>query len=350
MRRTLGLVAPGTPLRDGLERILRGRTGTIVVLGHDKVIDAMSGGGFALDVDFTSTGLRELAKMDGALILDEGATRILRAGVQLLPDASLPTVETGTRHRTADRVSQQTEFAVIAVSKSMSIIAVYVNGERRVIEDSASLLTRANQALATLERYKSRLVEVSHSLSSIEVEDLVTVRDVALVAQRGEMVSRFEREIEDYTIELGTDGRLVSLQLAELVASLGSDRELLLKDYLPATPKRKSLTPERATQNLAELSQTELPDLGAVAKAIGFGSDGLDDPVSPHGYRLLGRIPRLPEVVVERLVDKFGTLQRLLAASIEDLQTVEGVGETRARSIREGLTRLAESSFLERYV
>lgn len=351
LRQVIAMVAPGTALRDGLERILRGRTGGLIVIGQDKVIDAMSGGGFALDVDFTATGLRELAKMDGAVIVDRDLTRILRAAVQLLPDPSIPTDETGTRHRTADRVARQTGFPVISVSKSMNIIAIYIAGRRHVLEDSAAILSRANQALATLERYKLRLDEVSGTLSALEIEDLVTVRDVAAVAQRLEMVRRISQEIEGYVVELGTDGRLMSLQLEELVAGVEDDRALVVRDYLREPTGKRARTVAHCLADLDALDATDLLDLSLVARAMGFGQgEALDQPVSPRGYRLLARVPRLPEVVVERLVGYFGGLQKLLAASIDDLQSVEGVGEARARSVREGLSRLAESSILERYV
>jgi diadenylate cyclase len=350
-RQVLAMVAPGTMLRDGLERILRGRTGALIVVGHDKTVDAMSGGGFALDVDFTATGLRELSKMDGGVIVDRDVTRILRAAVQLLPDADIPTDETGTRHRTADRVARQTGFPVISVSKSMNIIALYVGGRRHVLEDSAAILSRANQALATLERYKLRLDEVSGTLSALEIEDLVTTRDVAAVAQRLEMVRRIAREIEGYVVELGTDGRLMSLQLEELIAGVDDDRALGVRDYLREPSGKRSRTAEQSLAELDALDGTDLLDLGLVARAIGLAaSENLEAPVSPRGYRLLARVPRLPDVVVDRLVGYFGGLQKLLAASIDDLQSVEGVGEARARSVREGLSRLAESSILERYV
>jgi len=350
VRQVLAMLAPGTDLRDGLERILRGRTGALLVLGHDKVIDEMAGGGFVLDVPFTSTGLRELAKMDGAVILDRDVTRIVRAAVQLLPDPTIPTNETGTRHRTADRVAKQTQFPVISVSKSMNIIALYMYGRRHVIEDSAATLSRANQALATLERYKHRLDEVNSTLSALEIEDLVTVRDVASVAQRLEMVRRISREIAGYVVELGTDGRLLSLQLDELVSGVEDDRVLVVRDYLPAEKGKKARTLKAALADLDNLTSTELLDLSLVSAALGLPTDNLDYSLNPRGYRLLARIPRLPEVVVDRLVDHFGSLQRLLAAGIDDLQAVEGVGETRARSVREGLSRLAESSILERFV
>lgn len=350
LRATLAEIAPGTALRDGLERILRGRTGALIVLGQDKSVDSITTGGFTLDVPFTATGLRELAKMDGAIIVDKDVTRIHRAAVHLMPDHTIHSEETGTRHRTADRVARQTGCPVISVSQSMQIIAAYVGEIRHVLEDSGQILQRANQALATLERYKMRLDEVSATLSALEIEDLVTVRDVAVVAQRLEMVTRIAREIDDYVLELGSDGRLLSLQLEELITGVDGERELVVRDYLP-TSKRRKATPASMLTELASLSPTDLVDAGAVASVLGLGSgEHLDGAVAPRGYRLLAKVPRLPAAVVDRLVDHFGGLQPLLSASIDDLQAVEGVGELRARSVREGLSRLAESSITERYI
>jgi diadenylate cyclase len=350
LRSTLAAVAPGQALRDGLERILRGRTGALIVLGHDETVESICSGGFVLDVEFSATRLRELAKMDGAIIVDEDVTHILRAGVQLLPDPTIETSESGTRHRTAERVAKQTGFPVVSVSASMRIVALYVGGLRQVVEDSDRILSRANQALATLERYKSRLDEVSGTLSALEIEDLVTVRDVSAVVQRLEMVRRIAEEIAGYVVELGSDGRLLSLQLDELTAGIAADRELVIRDYLDSTrPDRGELAVQNA---LAELDSAELLDLAHIARVLGLpgGGETLDAAAGPRGYRLLSKVPRLPAAIVDRLVGHFGGLQKLLAAGIDDLMTVDGVGEQRARAVREGLSRLAESSILERYV
>ena len=347
VRHTLGSVAPGTELRDGLERILRGRTGALIVLGHDRVVDQIATGGFPLDVEFSATRLRELAKMDGAVVVDRDVTRIVRAATQLLPDASIETSESGTRHRTAERVAKQTGFPVVTVSQSMRIVALYVAGRRIVLEDSSAILSRANQALQTLERYKKRLDEVTGTLSALEIEDLVSVRDVANVLQRLEMVRRIKDEIADYVVQLGTDGRLLSLQLEELTGGLADDLEHVIRDYITESKAGNS-----AIANLEALDSTELLDPVGGAKALGFPvvGDALDSSISPHGYRLLSKVPRLPGAIVDRLIDHFGSLQKLLAAGLDDLQEVDGVGEGRARLVREGLSRLAESSILERYV
>lgn len=340
----LASLAPGTALRDGISRILSSQTGGLIVVGYDEVVEAMSGGGFYINTAYTPNRLRELAKMDGAIILSADGSHIRSAGVHLLPDGSLPTDETGTRHRTAHRVSQQVPFPVISVSESTRTVSLYFAGMRHVLEESAAILSRADQALSTLERYKARLDEVSAVLSELELEDLVTVRDVAVVTQRAEMVHRIASEVSDYVVELGVDGRLVSMQFEELVAGVAEERILIVRDVVPGGDDAAVYG---ALSWLEALSSTELLDVATVARALGFGGDydRLDEYVAPRGFRLLSRVPRLPEFVTDRLIEHFGSVQRLLAASAEDLQAVDGVGDTRARFIRDGLSRMVENSY-----
>ena len=357
-RAALAAVAPGTELRDGLERIVRGNTGALIVLGLDAVVEQICSGGFELSVEFSATRLRELAKMDGAIVVDRECTTILRAGVQLVPDPDLPTRESGTRHRTAERAARQSGFPVITVSKSMRVIAVYLGGERYVLEDSGSLLTRAHQALAALERYRQRQEQATGTLSALEIEDRATLRDLAAVAQRVEMTNRVANEVAGYMIELGTDGGLLALQLEELTAGCGQERELFLRDYAPATHSGGDAGPIAVAggrgspggARLTALTADELLDLSAVAQAVRPGSaDDLDQPVSPRGYRLLSRIPRLPGPVTERIVEHFDCLQKLLSASVQDLREIPGIDAAMASRVHEGLSRLAESALLDRY-
>jgi diadenylate cyclase len=337
----LAALAPGTPLREGLERIVRGRTGALVVLGHGREVQALCTGGFVLDVAFTPTALRELAKMDGAIVLDAHGFRIVRAGVQLMPDPSIDTIETGTRHRTADRVARQTGVPVVSVSASMSTIALYVDGHRRLVEHSEQILSRANQALQTLERYRDRLTRLTSRLSALEVQDQVSLRDFAAVSQLIEMVRRLRAELAGYVTELGTDGRLLTLQLHELSAGVDELRELLEKDYRPDGEEGSGLG------LLGSLGTDQLLDLGIVARTVGF-SQPLDARITTRGYRQVAQLNRLPPALGARLIEHFGSLQAVFAASAADLQQVEGVGESRARIIRDGLVRLAESAYAER--
>ena len=343
----LAIVAPGTALRDGLDRIVRGNTGALIVVGSDAVVERICSGGFELDAEFSATRLRELAKMDGAIVLDADARRILRAAVQLVPDPALPTQESGTRHRTAERVAQQTGFAVISVSKSMRTIAVFAAGERYLLQDSAALLARAHQELATLERHKRRLQDSTRGLTALEIEDRATVTDIAVVAQQLELVSRVTAEIAGYLIELGTDAGLLGLQLDELTAGTRRERALLVRDYGPDPAGAASPC---GADRLADLRAGDLLDLPAVAAAIGLRNAADPDAhVSARGHRLLGQVPGLPETVADSLVAHFGALQKLLSASAHDLQQVPDVDGAMALTVRDGLARIAEAVLLERY-
>ncbi|PPB48458.1 DNA integrity scanning protein DisA [Arthrobacter pityocampae] len=350
LKATLARVAPGTQLRDGLERILRGRTGALIVLGFDRTVDSICSGGFDLGIEFSPTGLRELAKMDGAIVCDKDASRILRAAVQLVPDHTIETRESGTRHRTAERVAKQTGLPVISVSQSMQIIALYIDGLRHVLEGSEPVLARANQALATLERYRARLDQVTNSLSALEIEAMVTVRDVAVTLQRQEMVRRISEEISQYVLELGVDGRLLSLQVEELTTGLGPGSEMVLRDYMDLGNSTAPVEERVAT--LQGFSSTDLIDLGTIASVLGFNPslDSLEAVIQPKGYRLLSGIKAMPPAVANRLVEHFDGLQNLMAANIEDLMAVDGIGEQRARTVREGLSRIAETSLLDRFM
>jgi diadenylate cyclase len=340
-------MAPGTELREGLEHILSARTGALIVIGDTDHVLEVCNGGFELDCEFNAQHLFELAKMDGAIILDKDISRIIRANVHLVPDPSLPTSETGMRHRTAERVARQTNALVISISQKRDVVTLYLNGIKYALQDIRVLLAKANQALQTLERYKTRLDEVLANLSALEFEDLVTLLDVVTAIQRFEMVHRVSREIERYISELGTEGRLIRMQLDELVGNIEEQALMVVKDYSPDS--------ERATlvlETLASISSEDLLDATQVGKALGYEEtvNMLEQPLHPRGYRLLSRVPRLPISVVERIVDRFKSLKAIMEASIEELDAVEGVGEVRAKAIKEGLQRLKEYNILERYI
>lgn len=348
MLAALRLVAPGRPLREGLDRILQAKMGALIVVGDGPDVLSLCSGGFLLDAEFTPQRLSELAKMDGAMILSADCTRIARANVHLVPDPDIPTSETGTRHRTAERVAKQIDAPVISISEELSLVAVHRKGVKRTLEPIARVLSRADQALQILERYKARLDAVSNSLSALEVEDLVTVRDVATALQRAEMVRRIAEEIEGYVIELGADGRLILLQLEELMGGVDDDRRLFAKDYFVSGP---DYALHDALDALADLDTESILDLRDVADVLRLPHDaGLDTAVQPRGFRLLHKIPRIPESVAEHVVDRFDHLQKIMRAGVPELVEVEGVGEARARAIKDGLARLAESSILDRYV
>lgn len=343
----LRLVAPGTALRAGMERIIQARMGALIVVGAGPEVLSVCSGGFLLDAEFTPPRLSELAKMDGAIILTADCARIVRANVHLVPDPNIPTSETGTRHRTAERVARQIDVPVVTVSEDRAEVAIHVRELKRSIEPTPRVLARADQALQILARYRTRLDAVSAALSALEVEDLVTMRDVTMVLQRAEMVRRISEEIEGYVIELGSDGRLVLLQLDELMGGVAADRRLVAKDYSVANHEAELA---HVMERLARLDDESLVDPAHVLGVLGLPTDiGLDAAVQPRGFRLLHKIPRLPEAVSDHLVERFHDLPTLMRASEAELVQVEGVGDARARAIKDGLARIAESSILDRY-
>ena len=348
MHAALAKVAPGSGLREGLDRIAKAKMGALLVLSDSPDVLSICSGGFLLDAPFSPQRLSELAKMDGAIILGNDATRIARANVHLVPDPTTPTSETGTRHRTAERVARSIAVPVVSVSEEMGVIAVYVGDHKHVLQEIARLQERANQALQTLERYKVRLVEVTGSLSALEVEDVVTLRDVATVLQRSEMVRRISDEIDMMIVELGVDARLLRLQLDELFGGTGDDLHLVVRDYLEEADERTVAT---VLRRLTELNDDELLDVRAAAATLRplTPDADLDQPVQPRGHRLLARIPRMTEAMAHNVVERFASLATVLRATVADLSEVPGVDPARAQTIKDALSRLAETSILEQY-
>ncbi|CCO07764.1 DNA integrity scanning diadenylate cyclase DisA [Desulforamulus hydrothermalis] len=344
----LRLVAPGTPLREGLENILRAKTGALIVVGDSPEVMELAEGGFAINAEFTPAGLYELAKMDGAIILSEDAKRIIAANTQLIPDLIIPSSETGIRHRTAERVAKQCDVPVISISQRRGVITVYKGAIKYFLRDIGVILAKANQAVQTLEKYRSVSDRVIHELSMMELQEVVTLYDVTRAIQRIEMVLRVKKEIERYISELGTEGRLIAMQMEELVANVEEEGLLIIQDYAATLGEK---TPESILRVIGSWPAEDLLDLVLIARALGYPGSAsiLDQSVSPRGFRVLRKIPRLPLPVIENLVDTFKYLRTILSASIEELDEVEGIGEVRARSIKEGLTRYGEMLLQDRY-
>jgi diadenylate cyclase len=347
--RGLEMVAPGTALREGIDNILHARTGGLIVIGDADELAFLLSGGIKVDIDYSPAYLYQLAKMDGAIVLNGNATKILHANVQLTPDPTILTNETGTRHRTAERTSKQTDALVVAISERREVVSLYMDGVKYILEEIPVVLAKANQALATLDKYRSRLDQVSTRLTALEFEGGATLHDVLTVLQRAELVTRMAVEIERYIVELGTEGRLIEMQLDETMVGVSADKAALVHDYLAQDDEDEFA---RAFDQLTRLPHQDLLDFGRLAELLGHDRklNTLDYPVSPRGIRILGRIPRLPKMVVQRIVQEFGGLEELLAATDGELETVEGVGEIRAKDIREGLRRQQEINLVDRYL
>lgn len=339
LRKTLERVAPGTELREALDNIIAGRSGALIVMGDIEGVEPLCNGGFRVDIPFTAQRLFELAKLDGAIVVDDSADRILAANVHLVPDHTLPTAETGMRHRAAERTSRQTRALVISISQRRDLVSLYMGGRKVVLQRVELLLAKADQALQALQRYRARLDQVLTRLTGLEFDDLVTVDDVGEVIRRFEMVLRVSAEVSRYISELGNEGRLVRIQAEELTVGVEEEYTMLLRDYAAeAGPRKLAGLRER----FAALPSERLLDAEGIAVILGFAQTPAltEEHVRPRGYRSLKRIPMLPGTVIERVVDRFGSLNALMGATAGQLDDVDGVGSRRANAILEGLERL----------
>lgn len=347
----LKLIAPGTPIRDGLENILRARTGALMLItDNSEVLKQVVDGGFTINEDYTSSKLYELAKMDGAIVLSGDLKKILYANAQLIPSYEISTLETGTRHRTAERTAKQTGELVISISQRRSIITVFKGNDRYILEDTDVVLNKANQAIQTLEKYKKVFDNKLNILNEYEFNDIVTLQNVIVAIQRAEMVMRIVEEIQSQIYELGNDGRLAKMQLEELIGGLEREETLIIKDYIVSG--RKKRTPQKVLQALEELDYEELLKETVIAKILGYENFEDYDEIAVYtkGYRILNKIPRMPSNIVENLVDSFKSFQHILAADIEDLDEVDGIGEVRARTIKQSLKRMQEQFLFENII
>ncbi len=307
----LKLIAPGTPIRNGLENILKAKTGALIAVGGDtkEVLDLVDGG-FKLDVEYTSSRLYELAKMDGAIVLSSDFKRILYANAQLIPSSDIVTTETGTRHRTAERTAKQTGALVISISQRRGIITIFKGNSRYVLKDLEAVISKANQALQTVEKYKKVFDSKLNLLNEYEFNDIVTLENVIIAIQRAELVMRVADEVNKAIDELGEEGRLLEMQLDELVGDFEKEELFIIKDYI--APGKKNF------DNYDEVG------------------------VYTRGYRVLNKIPRMPSNIVDNLVKSFKSFQHILAADIPKLDEVDGIGEVRARTIKQALRRMQE--------
>ena len=335
----LKMIAPGTDLREGLENILKARTGALIVISDSQQVLDLADGGFKINEDYSSTKIYELAKMDGAIVLSGDGKKILLANTQLIPDPAIPTVETGTRHRSGERVAKQTNELVVSISQRRNIITLFKGNIRYVMKDSSRILASANQALQTLEKYKASFDDIISAINEFEFDDTVTLQNVVTTIQRAEQCMKVVAEIENYVIELCDEGMLIDMQLKELSNHIDAEEKLLIKDYLV-----DPLTPEEIIEEISGLSRKELLNSAKIAQLLGYDTEkALEDVELPsRGFRQLSKIPKLPTNLIENMNDALGDFQHIIRASIDELDDVDGIGEIRAKNIKQGINRMRE--------
>lgn len=327
-------------MRRALERIIQQGKGGLVVLGDGAQVDEASSGGFSLKgAIFSPARLAELSKMDGGIVLDDSWSNILEAGVHFIPDGSIPTDETGARHRTAERMAAQTSKPVVAVSEGRKVATLFYAGQKIELASPTEVAAHVNQELQSLDRLRGRLDDAEIKLTRLEVAGLATFRSAVTVLQRGELVERLGRVVEARTLTLGDEGRIVYLQLSDLLAGVDFTKRAVLRDYIK--PLRNSAI-RQAMEDLSAMTPADLEDPSRVGKEMGFPD--LDDPADPRGYRLLSQVGRLPDSVRDDIIRHFGSATTLLDARVDDLLGVEGVGETRAGQLRAYFDRLRDTA------
>ncbi len=349
MLEILKKLAPGTILREGLDNILKAKTGALILItDNDETMDIVDGG-FKIDQEFTPASIYELAKMDGAIVVSKDLKKILMANVQLVPDHKIKTCETGTRHRTAERAAKQTNELVVCISQRRGIITIFKGDFRYVINETSAVIMRANQTLEALEKYKIVFDRMLNILSEHEFDDIVSLETVANTIYRSEIIMRMEDEVKRNVIELGNEGRLVNIQLEELIANVEQEEKLIIQDYM--IQKKSNTTPESILKEIRKLDRKDLVIAEKIIKKLGYDDspDMLEFNVSPKGYRLLSKVPKMPMYVIEKTVQAFGSLQGVCSATVDELDDVEGIGEVRAKIINQSLRRLQEQYILRGY-
>lgn len=350
MLEILQMLAPGTKLREGLDNILKAKTGALIILSESDQVMKIVDGGFKINQNFTPANVYELAKMDGAIVVSKDLEKLVMANVQLVPDHKIKTFETGTRHRTAERVAKETNELVICISQRRGIITIFKGDFRYVINETSAVIMRANQTLQALEKYKVVFDNMLNILSEHEFDDIVSLETVANTIYRSEIIMRMETEVKRNIIELGDEGRLVNMQLEELIANVESEEKKIIKDYM-IMKKKSTKTPESVLKEIRKLDRKDLVNAEKIIKILGYEIDTnvLDLNVSPKGYRILSKVPKMPVYVIEKTVEAFGSLQGVCSATIDELDDVEGIGEVRAKIINQSLRRLQEQYILKGY-
>lgn len=343
----LQFIAPGTPIREGIDNVLRANTGGLIVVGYNDKVKGIVDGGFEINCPFSPSFLYELAKMDGAIILNELGNKILFANAQLAPNSEISSTETGMRHRTAERVARQTKSLVIAISQRRNVITLYQGNFRYSLKDISVILTKANQAIQTLEKYKVVIQHSITNLSILEFEESVTYNDFLLVLHRFEMVLKIKNELLTYLHELGTEGRLIRLQMNEILTELEDEIHLIIKDYAC----EREVKAREVLQRMQALTASGNIEDVVLLKLMGYhGYVHLDEYKHPRGYRILHKIPRLPSIIIENLISSFGELYKIMIATVEELDEVEGIGEVRAKKIREGFKLVKDRLYTDRHL
>lgn len=310
----LKLFSPGTAMRNAIDDILRARLGALIVIEKEGLFNIIEGG-FKVNCRFSPQRLVELAKMDGAIIISKDLKRILYANTLLVPDASFKTMETGTRHKAAERAAQQIKTEVLAVSERRNKVTLYYGKEKYVLEKTSEILTRATETLQILEKQKEIYDDSMVHLNILEVTDLTSSSDVCNVLQRMEIIRRVADNVKRNLVELGKEGIIVSMRLKELTKNLNQDRGFILKDYFYNRE-------DKIEDLLNNMNFDFLLETSNISRMV-FEEMG-EKQVFSKGFRLL-RNANILEKDQGLLIDYFSTLGKIFNA--EEKELAEALGK-----------------------
>lgn len=339
------IIAPGTPLREAINRIQEASLGALIVLGDPKELSDVMGGGFLLNTSYSPQKVYELSKMDGGIIVSKDIKTIHGANIQLQPDFSLPTDESGTRHQTAHRIAQQKGNLVITVSERRNKITAYKDKTRYILHDIRDLLSKSSQATIALEKYAVAIEKGLTNLTIAEFDRMVTLYDVVEIIRMYIFLFKMAEELSEYILELGTDARLVTIQYEEMMLNQEENFENLIKDY-----KLQGQSVDKIFKQLNNLSKEELLEDENIVSILGYNTKdiSLDEIVDSRGYRMLSNINKITVKDIEILVNEFQGNQAILLASPNSLAQIKGISKFKAEYIHKALRRLKNKVMLDR--
>ena len=327
------MLAPGTGLRKALDDIVMANIGALLFFVNNiKKYGDIIQGGFHVDTNFSPEKLYELSKMDGAVILDEEASKIFAANVHLITDSHIPTSETGMRHRTAERLAKQTDKLVVTVSQRRNTVTVYFKHHTYVLNKLDFLFAKISQALNVLEMSKESL---DKTIDQIEIQELtghVKLIDTMLLISKFVNLKRIRDETKPYIIEIGVEGLLANLQLKEIVRDIEEQLKVFVMDY-----SSQHIEDNEFEERLNDL--LGLKDLGpvSISAILGYDTSSIsqieDLSVVPRGYRLLVSKAGIPLNIAKNVVKTFDDISNIFLADINALQAVDGIGVKRATAI-----------------
>ena len=333
----LRMCAPGTALRTALDMIIAGHLGALITIGDEDAVISAGTDGFKLDVSFTASRLFELCKMDGAVVIDKDFTKILRANFHLNPDPTLPTTETGTRHRTAARMSLLTDAIVISISERRQVVNVYVDGKGSQLKSTSEVMSTATQLTGIMQSTREQLDRQLLRLSTLELNNFVTLADVSSVIYLCEMLMTSAEELDGCLVELGRNGRVIDMQRQEYAGTIDEEYTLLIRDYALDSSEANAAA---IREEFRKTPNDQLRTPRNVARILGYDDLNVDSIMTPLGLRTLNRVSVVRKGMADKIIDEYGSLQDIVAAVDEDPAKLEEVGVNNPDVLADSLHRM----------